>query len=286
LKTLRSVAEQKNQTQHYNHDDLVIFVGHSSDARQEAESVGLLSDRIQQELNGLNRIAGPGSPFKVVEVFLSESKASPDVGQRALINQHLERADICVFVFRERVGKITWVELEYSRTRMDKSVPAIAVVPNASPSAQRMVDRSVAEAWVDLLARREELVSDWNEENSKSLLPMEQYQDLDHLQEIVFAKTQNVLHGRLRNLQNRSICCGEFAPSIQRLSSVPRDCKLLAPQCPARRRCRRLDQRPSSARPATGRARTGKARPDGHAVERLTSTQHEKVTLCNYTEYD
>jgi hypothetical protein len=132
-------AQQESDSRYYHDHDLVVFVGHSEDARDEAKAIKSLIDQIQGELNKLNHIVGPSSRFMVVKIFLWEYDALSEVGgQERTINPHLNRSNIAVFVFRERVGSVTWQELTACRQRDENRIPLIALFPNKSPEPERM----------------------------------------------------------------------------------------------------------------------------------------------------
>src|SRR5947208_3546934 len=86
-------------------DVLLIFVGYSSDGAEAAETIVRLEPDLQRELTklrGVNR----GIPFTRVKVWKWENDAAAGVGgQEGVITPELERADIAVFVFNERIGR-------------------------------------------------------------------------------------------------------------------------------------------------------------------------------------
>jgi tetratricopeptide (TPR) repeat protein len=192
-------AQPESESRYYHDHDLVVFVGHSEDAREEGKAIKSLVHPIQGELNKLNRIAGPSSRFKVVKIFLWEYDALSDVGgQERTISPHLDRSNIAVFVFRERVGRVTWQELTACRQRDENRIPLIALFPNKSPEPERMTTQAVAEGWLDLLKKREELFAEWTKADSRSVLPTDLYGDHQDLKRIVLEKITAEIFDLLR----------------------------------------------------------------------------------------
>lgn len=178
-------------------DELLIFVGYSADAKDAAQTIRDIQGSVQDTLNRLNRIAGPSSSFKKVGMFMWESDAVPGPGgQRDLIDPHIERADIALFVFKERIGEVTWQELNKCRDR--KNLPVITLFPRTLPSGADMMQRHVVEQWSQLLARRDELTKDWTAEDSRSVLPSPQYDGLEDLKQIALQRITMVVENLLR----------------------------------------------------------------------------------------
>jgi predicted HTH transcriptional regulator len=179
--------------------ELLIFVGYSQDAKEEALAIRELTAPLQEFLKNLNRVAPPPSAYSTVDFFLWESKADIGVGgQDFAIAPHLERAAIAIFVFKEKVGLVTWQELNSCRNRpIERRVPTFALFPANPPSHDRLCNREVARSWTDLLDRRFELIEDWSQEHSKSVTPLELYQDKQHLKEILLSKLANLFSSLL-----------------------------------------------------------------------------------------
>jgi hypothetical protein len=115
-------------------------------------------------------------------------------GQRFAINPYLDRAAIAVFVFRERIGAVTWEELNNCRNRpKEKRIPTFALFPSDPPAGERLCELEVARACAELLAGRHELIEDWDKEESRSVTPLELYRNKEHLKEIVHARVSNLI---------------------------------------------------------------------------------------------
>lgn len=95
---------------------LLVFVGYANDAEQQARCVKSVQTELQTELN--HRL-GAGkqttTPFASVEVYLWGSHAPRQTGGQSLIDSAIDRANMAVFVFKNRVGAVTWQELDRCR---------------------------------------------------------------------------------------------------------------------------------------------------------------------------
>ena len=173
-------------------EDLLIFVGYAQDAREEALSVREMQPVLQASLNRLKKLASIS--YGAVKIFNWEYDADLVVGgQSQVINPHLKASHIAVFVFKETVGRVTWEELSFLRSRpLVEGIPILALFPAKPPDASRLMDTGVAMSWSHLLAKRNELTQDWTEENSKSITPIEPYRDLLHLKQILVSRLEDV----------------------------------------------------------------------------------------------
>ena len=98
--------------------ELLIFIGHSDDASTEADAIKMLESKIEQEFRLLLKPVGDRSPFKRSRVWEWRDDAlSLTGGQEAVVREALDHARIAIFVFKERVGAVTWKELEQVRER-------------------------------------------------------------------------------------------------------------------------------------------------------------------------
>ena len=180
---------------------LLVFVGHSSDADKEAQVILDLERDLLRELEHLQVAANGTLPFKTVRCWEWRNDAAPKVGgQDATITPELVRANIALFVFKERVGTVTWSELEWSRKRASPPILVLAFFPANSPESRRMSDVAVAEAWADLLRKKRALVADWTAPDSKSLRPTTDYKDVKHLKEVVLEHMKNAFISVLSSL--------------------------------------------------------------------------------------
>ena len=175
--------------------ELLIFVGYGQDAKEQALAVCELKSALQETLKHLNQVASPRSTYSTIDFFNWESDAAVGIGgQSFAVTPHLERAAIAVFVFKERVGPVTWEELNNCRSRpIERRIPTFALFPNEPPAASRLTDREVARSWADLLDRRNELTEDWTDKESQSVTPLEPYRDKQHLKEILMKRVSDLL---------------------------------------------------------------------------------------------
>ena len=166
----------------FSSEVLLVFIGHSSDADTEAKAICDLERDLQRELERLQNIANAGLPFKTVRFWEWNYDAPPNVGgQDTTISPDLDRANIAIFVFKERVGVATWDELERSRNRTPSQIPVVALFSANPPESKRMADLAVVEGWSELLKKKRSLAADWMAPNSKSLRPTPDYEDVNHL---------------------------------------------------------------------------------------------------------
>lgn len=106
-------------------------------------------------------------------------------GQDAVVTPEIKRANAAVFVFNERVGEVTWQELNLVRATIPP-IPVLAFFPAKPPADGRMMDEGVAELWSDLLKKKRELSKDWTDPDSKAVTPLPQYNDVKELKGIAF----------------------------------------------------------------------------------------------------
>ncbi len=180
---------QLNSAQLFSADTLVVFIGYSDDAGAEAQAIRELQMELQRELDSFQQVARHILPFKAVKMWDWRQDSLPLVGgPEAMIKPALRRANIAVFVFKERVGEVTWNGLEFSREREGKdAIPVLACFPHNAP--ENMNDPNVALAWVDLLSKKRSIL-----DGSRALLPLQPYNDVNHLKDIAFQMLKRALH--------------------------------------------------------------------------------------------
>jgi len=177
----------------YSDDVLLIFIGYACDAQKEVSAVTELKQDLQKHLNHLNRVS-PAKYHHTVEFFTWEEDADSGVGgQKKKIDKYLKRADIAIFIFKNRVGKVTWEELEELRNNDQKEIPIIASFPATPSSDFDFNEIEVIEGWEDLLKKKSSLTQDWTGEESCSITPIVSYENTEHLKEIVLEKLQNII---------------------------------------------------------------------------------------------
>ena len=150
------------------HRELIIFIGHSQDARAEAEFVYSLEPDFQRLLR---QVDGPKPSWSSLRCFIWHQDAAITTGgQEASINPTLRNARIGVFIFKERIGETTWEELMFCQQH---SIPVLAIFPKCCPSANRMTDSKVAKDWYELTVKKESLTTNWNRLTSDSITPVD-----------------------------------------------------------------------------------------------------------------
>lgn len=162
---------------------LLIFIGYSGDASDAADTIAALEAELQRELDKLRRV-NPSVTFNRIKMWKWDADAAPAVGgQATVITPALERANVAVFVFKERIGEVAWHELGLVRQRQPP-VPVLPFFPANPPSTDRMMIDSVAEQWTDLLKKKRSLAAGWMDIESNALTPLPQYKDIKDLSRI------------------------------------------------------------------------------------------------------
>ena len=176
-------------------EDLVIFVGFAHDAREEATAIRALQSMLDSKLVNLNKVVQGSPRYQRVRIFNWEYDADLAVGgQDNAITPHLKSASVAVFVFKHRVGAVTWKELDDVRDRqVEDRIPVLTLFPANPPTREQLQDPTVVKLWLDVLQKKNELTSDWSQQHSRSVTPLEPYRDSDHLVSIFLAKLEGIL---------------------------------------------------------------------------------------------
>src|SRR4051812_25329223 len=118
-------------------EELLIFVGYSDDAKEEALAVRELQPRLQIRLEQLNKVAS-SHKYSTLKIFNWEYDANLGVGgQSFAISTELKRAAVAIFVFKERMGPVTWKELNDCRERKNEErIPVITLFPENHPNSK------------------------------------------------------------------------------------------------------------------------------------------------------
>ena len=163
-------------------NQILIFVGYSSDAKEEALSIRTLTSHLQKYLDNIN-LCSSHPRYNKVKVFNWDYDANLGIGgQKHAVDPYIESANIAIFVFKERVGSVTWEELTSFRDREhDEKIPVFALFPAEPPDSSKFNEADFAANWADLLNRRKELTSGWSDPFSKSVTPVQPYDDIPHL---------------------------------------------------------------------------------------------------------
>ncbi|MEM9458861.1 MAG: ATP-binding protein [Myxococcota bacterium] len=171
---------------------LLIFIGHSRDADAEVRKLRETESRLQRELNTLIRAGANSSGVRVVQFWEHIEDASNWPGNQAtVIDPYVDRADIAVFVFKNRIGFQTWRELEYCRESERQKV-VLAFFSKDPPGGQELLDRKKVEDWLELLLRRECLTEAWSESDVSSIRPID-YCGASGLQEVGVEKIKDAI---------------------------------------------------------------------------------------------
>ena len=181
----------------FQQDELVVFVGHSGDARAEAEVIRKMESAFQAELRNQTRIS-ENPPFRSVKVWewSLDAEGKPG-GQSELIDPVIDTAHIAVFVFKERIGTVTRMELERCRAPGEDRIPVYAFFPADAPDSEKLKQEEAAGAWADLLRYKKTLQTDWAKPGSGALRPLKDYADHEELERIMIEQFRRDLGGVL-----------------------------------------------------------------------------------------
>ena len=184
-------------------DHILVFIGHASDADGEASAIYDLEQNVRSQLQRMAAVirdAGGQPARSHIEFYRWTEDAKPlKGGQDGVIQPWICRADVAVFVFKGRVGEITWQELNDLRRPDSRARSVIAVFPQAAP--ETVLDLEGASHWVDLLRKKQELRSGWGAEGSSALLPVDDYRGREHLMQLVQGHLIGVLPTFLRKTE-------------------------------------------------------------------------------------
>ena len=191
----------KSELNVFDPDVLLVFIGHSGDAKDEAEAVRNLQHKLQGELDRFINVSGTSIAFRRVRCWEWNYDALPGVGgQDSMITPAVDRANIAVFVFKWRVGPVTWEELNRSTKRTNPPIPVIAAFTEIQP--KNLLQLSDVESWMDLLKKKQSLSSGWTAPESSAIKPITTYTNCADLGLIVFEQLKLALDTVLRNHTN------------------------------------------------------------------------------------
>jgi tetratricopeptide (TPR) repeat protein len=186
----------------FDQDVLLIFVGFSSDGDAGANAIVSLEPDLQGELDKLKAVK-KAIPFNHVKVWKWNNDAHAAIGgQAVVVTPELERANIAVFVFKERIGRVTWLELDFARNR-NPPIPVLVFFPSKPPTDDRMMEDDVAEQWLDLLKKKKELIAGWTDADSKAVIPLPTYSDVGRLRNVARERLTSTLVQLLRKNSRR-----------------------------------------------------------------------------------
>lgn len=191
-------------------DVLLVFLGYADDARAEAEALRGLQTQLQEYLDRLITVC-PDTGFRRLKIWTWEDDASSEIGgQPRVIEPSLLDAAVAVFVFKGRVGRISWAELErYRRERSERHL--IALFPRDPPPS--MGQAAVAQAWAELVTKRDSLAERWSDPDGLSVRPTELYGATDDLLRIGKPRLEDAI---------QRVVAARMTSAERPLSPVPR----------------------------------------------------------------
>ncbi len=179
--------------QGFSSDELLIFIGHSDDASAEAEAIWELQKTITEKFRRLLEANGHHSFYRSVKFWKWQYDAAALTGgQDVVVTPALDQARIALFVFRERVGRVTRDELDRVRGKDDR-VRILAFFPKRPVDADKLEDVGYAENWAGVMKYKQELTSDWTASPSRSVTPCCAYTSKEELVEQVCDKIEQAL---------------------------------------------------------------------------------------------
>lgn len=124
-------SDIKNTSPEFPPDELLIFIGHSDDASAEANAIKALESEIEHDFRLLRKPVGDCAPFCHIRLWKwSDDALATPGGQETVVTPALECARIAIFIFKERIGKVTWQALEKARERSrDQRLHILAFFP-------------------------------------------------------------------------------------------------------------------------------------------------------------
>lgn len=174
-------------------EELLIFLGYSEDAKEQAQAAHEIEAHLQATLRRLNQITAPRTIYTTLKVWSWTCDAVSDTGENSFAAPaYLQHVGIAVFIFKERVGRSIWGVLRECREREGR-IPIIALFPQNPPGPAQMASFEGAGAWLDLLRKKKELTENWASEGSGSLITTELYRDQEHLKQILLKRVEDFL---------------------------------------------------------------------------------------------
>jgi len=195
------IKKVQNISLEFPDDAFLIFIGHSDDAKEEALALVSLQATLENEFRRYIELQSHPSPFHSLKLWeWGIDASSRPGGQKGVIDPALYRAQITIFVFKERVGTGTWEELEKAQKRSkDTQVHILAFFPDSSPPP-KSIDFSNINAiddWATLMKRKKVLTEDWRGLDSCSVTPCQEYKSIDDLKTIAQQKLSAAIYNIL-----------------------------------------------------------------------------------------
>ncbi|NTU52562.1 MAG: signal transduction protein, partial [Chlorobiaceae bacterium] len=181
-------------------DALVIFIGHSDDANEEAQAVLSLESKLERTFREYLALSGGDCGFQSLWLWeWNKDASSRPGGQQTVVAPVLSQAKIGLFVLKERIGAVTWDELETMRERSKtEHLQLLAFFPEEPPKSLKLgTSKKDASQWLEVLTKRDELSGNWVNPGAASVTPLEQYRDCEHLKTIAFERLSKAIHAVL-----------------------------------------------------------------------------------------
>jgi len=188
-KTLNSLISS------FDHSDneLLVIVRYSDDAAEEALSIIELESILQEKFSEIYHSIGSRSSFSSLRLFSWIFDMSSNLGgKEGVVPQFLDRTSITIFVFKERVGVVSWAELEKVRKCCRANGIHILIFFPTNPP-ENLKTYQAASDWAMLLKRQDDLTMIMKEDDSKSLISLSKYQDRKSLQIIVVEQLNDAI---------------------------------------------------------------------------------------------
>lgn len=198
---------------------LLIFLGYSEDARQEAGVLCDLQQELEDYLETLVGIAPQTTPLQKIKFWTWERDGKALVGgQEAVVSRFLERANLSGFVFKGRVGSVTRDEV----ARFQLTHPGgllLGFFPKQPPPGMDRGDTS--RAWDELVHWRDSLTEDWTDPSGAAVKPIDRYEDHEHLHLVASAEfkkaIKHVVHSQAQAVQ--TVTDNSTSPFIEHLTT-------------------------------------------------------------------
>jgi formylglycine-generating enzyme required for sulfatase activity len=183
-------------------DALVVFIGHSDDAKDEVQAILSLQPELERRFREYLALKGGDSVWQSLRLWeWKEDASSMPGGQKTVVDPALSHAKIGVFVFRERIGLVTWTELENIRERSKtEHLHILAFFPETPPKSLDLNTSKDLHQWSEVVKRRDMLAENWENPDAASVTPLEKYRDLEHLKTIVLERLSKAIHAVLCEL--------------------------------------------------------------------------------------
>ncbi len=176
-------------------DVLLIFVGHSADAKLAAARITQLESKIQRQLEGIDTVMNGALRFRRVKLYEWSTDTPPFVDGQKQIDRKIDQAHVGVFVFQDRLGLTTADELERCRKRRIPLVAVFAKNPSFKIETGEDMDRYATAIgdWQQLKAFKQHLPQDWAKEEEYPVRPQDDFGTLEELDQIVLDQLEQLL---------------------------------------------------------------------------------------------